>query len=94
MKKNEAPETETPATKPEEAPDFENGASIVIKFSVPDAKGNVQTSVDAQGMSIQHFKYLASLSDWYIKEEFPQEEQDKIANTAPDTIAENAEEHN
>ena len=80
--------------KPAEAPDFENGASIVIKFSIPDEKGNVHTNVEAKGMSIQHFKHLSSLADWYIKEEFPQEEQDKIANTSPDTIAENTEDHN
>jgi len=90
MKENETLET----TKPADAPDFENGATIEIKFSVPDTEGNVQTSVDAKGMSIQHFKHLASVANWYIANEFSEEEQEKIAKMTADSIAENTEEHN
>ncbi len=68
------------------APDFEDDASIVIKFSIPDEEGNVQTSVEAKGMTIQHFKHLVSVANWYVENEFQQKEQDAIKNIISDTV--------
>ena len=68
-------------------------ATITIEFSIPDENGEVSTNVEAKNMSIQHFKHLKSVAQWYIENEFPQDEQDKLSE-AEDSIAENAEEHN
>ena len=74
MKDNEQP-------KPKEA-------EITIKFSVPDESGQISTDVVAKAMTIGHFKHLASVANWYIENEFPQEEQDELSKKTSDTIEE------
>ena len=71
-------------TKPEEV----KPVSITIEFAEPDENGEVSTHVAANGMTIQHFRHLEALARWYIKEEFPQEEQDNLKNYTEDTIEE------
>ena len=76
-------ETKSDTTKEEVEP-----AIITIEFSIPNEDGEVSTNVEAKNMSIQHFKHLKAVAQWYIENEFPQEEQDKLVGLSADKIDE------
>ncbi len=50
-------------------------ASITIQFSKPDINGEVNTNVIADNMSIEHFKHMKPIAQWYIDNEFPTKEK-------------------
>jgi hypothetical protein len=68
MKKTNKTEPETPV------------AEITIKFFKSDEDGNIKTDIQADKMGILAFNQLKLVADWYIENEFTDEERQKLAD--------------
>jgi len=68
MKKTNKTEPETPV------------AEITIKFFKSDEDGNIKTDIQANKMGILAFNQLKLVADWYIENEFTDEERQKLAD--------------